>query len=478
MPRTNEPRITGHVRIEDRKSGRVWVAKHGRAEGGFTRKVLGPAWAKDTGRKTSRGAPVWRVADGPKPDEAYLTPAEARDALAVLLAAEKAKPAGRVKVTGRTFGDACRAYLTYVEAGQERTVVASTADAYRGIVDNHLVPAFGETTPLRRVTSQRIDAYRDDQLATGRQASGVPRAAPSKTRRSRDAVRRDLRVLGGVLKLARKRGWIAHDPMADVEKIAAPRASGDFNVLDPTQVEAVARAVENGWTAVKAGPRNRTRVTPSAARRLTEERRAAAVVHAAMIRFAAYTGLRLGELRALRWRDIDFAGAVVHVRRNAPTSAKAGTVKAPKSGLVRSVPLSDSAARLADEVYKRRADAPDDLVFASPSGGLIDGGKVRDAFYAGLDACDLGHLREKRENPITFHDLRHSFGTVAVAGGAQLLQVQAWLGHSDISTTMRYLHHVPRHDDAQLLTRAWATASGSVPMAEETKASAQPLATP
>ena len=37
--------ITGHLRVEERKGARVWVAKYGRAEGGSTRKVLGPAWA-------------------------------------------------------------------------------------------------------------------------------------------------------------------------------------------------------------------------------------------------------------------------------------------------------------------------------------------------------------------------------------------------------------------------------------------------
>jgi Phage integrase family len=95
----------------------------------------------------------------------------------------------------------------------------------------------------------------------------------------------------------------------------------------------------------------------------------------------------------------------------------------------------------------------------SPPGHLLDDA-VRDAFYAALDAAGLGALREK-DNPIVFHDLRHSFGTICAAQGIDLLKIKEWMGHADIKTTMRYLHYVPRHDDAALLTAAFAP--GNVP---------------
>ncbi|HEU4980682.1 MAG TPA: tyrosine-type recombinase/integrase, partial [Solirubrobacterales bacterium] len=52
--------------------------------------------------------------------------------------------------------------------------------------------------------------------------------------------------------------------------------------------------------------------------------------------------------------------------------------------------------------------------------------------------------------PIKFHGLRHSFGTLAVQA-FPLSDVQAWMGHRDIQTTMRYVHHVPKTDAAQRL---------------------------
>ena len=67
--------------------------------------------------------------------------------------------------------------------------------------------------------------------------------------------------------------------------------------------------------------------------------------------------------------------------------------------------------------------------------------------YEALDAAGLGDLRAK-DDPIVFHDLRHTFGTQCAAKGIDLPRIQRWMGHADIQTTMRYLHYVPAHDDA------------------------------
>ena len=59
-----------------------------------------------------------------------------------------------------------------------------------------------------------------------------------------------------------------------------------------------------------------------------------------------------------------------------------------------------------------------------------------------------------REDPIIPYDLRHTFGSLAVRT-APLSDVQAWMGHQHISTTMRYVHYVPQHDAAAKLTAAF-----------------------
>ena len=157
---------------------------------------------------------------------------------------------------------------------------------------------------------------------------------------------------------------------------------------------------------------------------------------------AAFTGPRLGELRALRWTDIDFEKRLVHVR----ASFTRGAVGAPKSGRVRSVPLIDQAARALDALSKRDIFAgADDLVFVEAAGEYIDDTRLRRRFQAALERAGLKRLR--------LHDLRHTFGTLAVQA-FPLTDVKAFMGHADITTTMIYVHHVPQNDAADKSARS------------------------
>lgn len=430
--------ITGHLKVESRSRGRVWVAAYFQADGSKTRKTLGPAWVKDAGRRTARGAIVWRAANGAKPDETYLTPKDAQAELDALLAAERSKPAAVRRLAGKTFGEAADEWLAHVE--NVGGVTPTTLRNYRVIVGK-LRQAFPADLPLRRLTANRIAAYQDDMLAT-----------PDDERLDRTTIRRRLLVLRTILDRARTLGWIGTNPVADVKLVSQPAPEPDFNVLEPTQVEAVARAIAG--VADDELPRMRNGEVDEHSLAAMRERRA---LWAEAVRLAAYTGLRFGELRALRWRDVDWKAESLHVRRSAPSSSPAGAkVKAPKSGRGRSVPLIAPAIAALDRIskagYPTGADA---LVLPTRGGGMLESGRVRDAFYRGLEAAGLGHLREK-DNPMTFHDLRHTFGTLAVRK-LPVTDVQAYMGHADIQTTMRYVHHVPRTDAARQLSEAFET---------------------
>jgi hypothetical protein len=67
----SQARVSGHIRVEERQSARVWIASFTRQDGSKSRKTLGRAWVKDSGRRTQRGAVVWRSANGTKPDDDY-----------------------------------------------------------------------------------------------------------------------------------------------------------------------------------------------------------------------------------------------------------------------------------------------------------------------------------------------------------------------------------------------------------------------
>ena len=156
---------------------------------------------------------------------------------------------------------------------------------------------------------------------------------------------------------------------------------------------------------------------------------------------AAFSGLRLGELRALRWEDIDFANRIVHVRHSF-TYGNEGT---PKSGKVRSVPLIDQAAKALDGLSRREHfTGSDDLVFINTTGGVLDDSALRRRYYDALERAGLKRM--------TFHSLRHVFGTIAVQA-FPLTDVKTYISHADIATTMIYVQHVNQHDAAEQLSQ-------------------------
>lgn len=199
--------------------------------------------------------------------------------------------------------------------------------------------------------------------------------------------------------------------MAEVEKPPSSQ-SGDIEVFSPEEVMALVRA-------------------------------AASEQDAAIYLTAAFTGLRRGELVALRWRDVDFSGQVIRVR----ASYADGALTTPKSGKVRSVPMAPAIAEALAKLGQRaRWTGDDDLVFVGPAGSYLDGRGLRRRYDSALKRADLRQLR--------FHDLRHTFGTRMIAK-ADIRRVQEWMGHADIQTTMKYLHYAPREGDAALVAAAF-----------------------
>jgi integrase len=90
--------------------------------------------------------------------------------------------------------------------------------------------------------------------------------------------------------------------------------------------------------------------------------------------------------------------------------------------------------------------ADEDLVFPGEIGSFLDASALRARYKAALTRARL--------RPLRFHDLRHTFGTLAVRK-AEIPAVQAWMGHSHIGTTMRYIHHRDRGGEARLLAEAF-----------------------
>jgi integrase len=286
----------------------------------------------------------------------------------------------------------------------------STLRDYNSIITAHLLPAFGECR-LEDIGTEHVERW-----------SAMLAARGTMNNRTRLKI---LTVLHGVMQRAKRVWKLPRNPISDVEK-PSQRRSTQIDVFSPEEVMALVRAADSEQDA-------------------------------AIYLTAAFTGLRRGEIVALRWRDVDFPRR--HIRVMASYTER--TLSTPKSGKARSVPMApevaEALARL-DHGWERADE--DDLVFPGVAGGYLDASALYRRYKAALEGAGLRNLR--------FHDLRHTFGTQVIGNPrVSILQLKEWMGHADIDTTMKYLHFAPRAADADLIADAFGSINPRVPTPSE-----------
>jgi integrase len=150
-----------------------------------------------------------------------------------------------------------------------------------------------------------------------------------------------------------------------------------------------------------------------------------------VVRFLAYTGLRWGELAALRVGDFDMLRRRVNVSRSV-TEFNGLVWSTPKSWERRSVPFPSAlAAELSALMVGKGRE---DLVFASQRGDVLRVSNYRKRFFT--SAVETCQAADKTFPTITPHDLRHTAASLAVSVGANVKAVQRMLGHAKASMTL------------------------------------------
>ncbi len=150
---------------------------------------------------------------------------------------------------------------------------------------------------------------------------------------------------------------------------------------------------------------------------------------------AVYTGLRVGELAALRWSDVNFARRLIMVQRS-----HAGPTK---SGRSRPVPILDPLLPVLRDWLQRN---PTDLVFPNRDGQQHQPSAriFQERLHDVLDAAGFKRPASGRyKHAIHFHSLRHTFASHWAMNGGDLWKLQKILGHQSIQMTMRYAHLQP-----------------------------------
>jgi integrase len=254
------------------------------------------------------------------------------------------------------------------------------------------------------------------------------RKTPNGQAPRQSTVENTLLPLRGVLRQAVKDGLISASP---------------FTMLDrddrPAPDEQPHRAHE--WTDIEV---DRLLAASSSRAHASESR----YDYAPLLAVASKAGLRLGEILGLDWPDLELAKGkgMIHVRRQ---WTRLHELRPPKAGSRRDVPIPDELVRLLLELKMKAVDKTGP-VFASRTGGRLSHRNVQ---RRGFDpaAADAGLT------DVTFHDLRHAYGSRLASKGLTARQIADALGHKKTSTTEIYLQ---RYNGAQADARVRQAMSG------------------
>ncbi|RAQ97504.1 hypothetical protein A4R35_18350 [Thermogemmatispora tikiterensis] len=290
-----------------------------------------------------------------------------------------------------------RDYLEHwLEYIQKPSIRVTTYILYRRILHKHIIPALGDI-PLRRLKPEQIERLYAAKREEGLAAKTISSMHSLLHTALRDAVRRN-KVGRNIL-----------------EMVKAPRAtSPERPVLTPEQAVRLIRKVKEHSLE-------------------------------ALILLAVMTGMRLGELLALRWQDIDLERGHLQVRRTVSYKAGYGFIETEtktrkgKRSIVLLPPVIETLKAHQARQLEARSKAGDrwkemDLVFCTRNGNFLIDSFVRRQYYRLLEQAGLPRIH--------FHDLRHSTATILLALGVNIKVVQELLGHSHVNITLGIYGHV------------------------------------
>ena len=285
---------------------------------------------------------------------------------------------------------------TWFENVAKIKVRPSSHQTYKGYIDNHIKPNIGNI-PLEKLTTMDLQKFYRKLLTKGRvdriESKEQPKGLSAKT------VRNINQVISSAMDLAVAQKIIPANPTNACE---LPKVEHqEMQTIPAEQLQA-----------------------------FLEEARATGVYEMYYIELA--TGLRRGELLGLKWQDIDWKNGIIKVRRQV-ARVDGQIVEAPlkTKNSYRAVSISPQAIEVLREQKRKTNDA---YVFPSPNGGPISPDSVNNMLKRVLERAGIPKVR--------FHDLRHTFATIALQNGVDIKTVSGMLGHFSAGFTLDTYAHV------------------------------------
>ena len=276
----------------------------------------------------------------------------------------------------------------------------STMNYYHRNIEQHIIPAIGDI-PLNKLTTRDLQKLYNDLQSNGRLRKVQKKEKPGL---SNSTVRGIHMMLHNALDRAVKEKLILSNP---TENCIIPKIEKqEMKILHPDHISSYLNAAE------------RRNALP-------------------MFYLELVSGLRKGELVALQWSDLDEANCTISVSKQASWDTEGNLILSqPKTGnSIREVSIPQDAVELLKQEHAKHPDNP--WMFpSSRTGEMYHPDSVVNLHKKILKDAGLEHIR--------FHDLRHTFATLALQNGVDVKAVSSMLGHYDAGFTLRTYTHVTR----------------------------------
>ena len=309
-------------------------------------------------------------------------------------AIEEAKGLDVAKAESYTVGQWMDVWYEYYAKIKVRP---SSHKTYEGYIKNHIKPSIGNI-PLTKLTTLDLQRLYQKLLTEGRvdrlEAKNQPKGLSSKT------VRNINQVISSAMQLAIQQHLIAQNP---TDGCALPKTEHrEMQTLSADQLAA-----------------------------FLLEAKHSGVFEMYYIELA--TGLRRGELLGLKWEDIDFSNQTLRVRRQVGRiNGEVREAPLKTKNAYRTISLGTDAVGVLKQ--QREKQPSSSYVFPGPTGGPIAPDSVLHMLHRVLDRAGLPEIR--------FHDLRHTFATLALQNGVDVKTVSGMLGHFSAGFTLDTYAHV------------------------------------
>lgn len=292
-------------------------------------------------------------------------------------------------------------YNTILDAWLQSTrkkVKESTYARYSYIVNSHIRPQLGSFS-ISKISTQLVEGFIDQKLKSGniRNNCGL----------SPKTVTDILTIIKSTMEYARYNNMYV---ICNLSKLTIKKKDKEMRVLSKLEQDALVRVLLNETDYYKFG-----------------------------VLLSLYTGIRIGELCALQWEDVDLCTSTLRVRKTVQRIQETNLSATSKTKLIITEPKSSSSIRdvplpvFITDIAKRFITQPKSYILSGERGRCVEPRTMQNKFKK--------YLKESRIENANYHCLRHTFATRCVEVGFEIKSLSEVLGHSNVNITLnRYVH--------------------------------------